>query len=132
MSRDPRKAESPETQGIEIERPQGDVSLLHVSGEWDLTNVAELRRTLDEAFETSHAVVLDLDQTRFVDSSVLLALATARQRTLSEDKVFVIRLGSEAFVRNALRVAGLLRVLPVTNDLEAALQFASSPHLTLE
>jgi anti-anti-sigma factor len=93
-------------------------------GEWDLTNVAELRSALADGFDKARGVGVDTTETTFVDSSVLHALFRARQRVLGEEKALVIQLGSDALVRNALRVAGLLDSLPVARERGDALRLA--------
>lgn len=58
-----------------IERSQeGAVSVLTLRGEHDLSTAPTLRDAIDDIYDNGSAVVVDLTQVEFVDSSILNAL----------------------------------------------------------
>ena len=63
-----------------------------MSGEHDLSTAPELRARLHELGETS-AVIIDLDETTFVDSSILGVLVGGLRRARERDVPFGLVLG---------------------------------------
>jgi anti-anti-sigma factor len=71
----------------------GDRLVVSLSGECDLTTRAELAAVLDEAIKASPAVVVDLSELTFIDSSGIHELIVGFHAARSH--------GGELFVRNA-------------------------------
>ena len=87
-----------------------------VGGELDLSNVAELSAALESA--AAHgAVVLDLSELAYLDSSAVEALIV-RARRGAPVRV-VCPPGS--IVRRTLEILGLEQVMPLTDSLDQAL-----------
>ena len=88
---------------------EGDVAVLTLSGELDLSNVEALRNDLQTAMTDEPArLVFDLSQLDFIDSSGLALLLEASRGAPSVE----VRAPSPA-VRRLLEVTGLTRTLPV-------------------
>ena len=85
-----------------------------MSGEHDLSTAPELRARLHELGEGS-AVIIDLDDTTFVDSSILGVLVGGLRRARERDVPFGLVLGSEAHpaIRRIFELTGLHDVFPI-------------------
>jgi anti-sigma B factor antagonist len=98
--------------------PDG-VVVVQVEGELDLGAAPALDRHLGAAREERpRAVVLDMTEVRFVDSSALRALLRARQ-ALADDGVELVLAGVAAQVRRLFELTstdGLLRMAPTLAD----------------
>jgi anti-sigma B factor antagonist len=69
----------------EIERGfEGDVVVVTLRGEHDLSTAPGLRDELDQAVATGAGIVVDMTETRFIDSSILGVLVEG-YRTLTAD-----------------------------------------------
>ena len=93
----------------EVADLRGD-RLLIVAGELDLATVPELARMLGALRARGHAVVLDLADVTFMDSSGLSLLLEAQLDADRDGWEFSIRRASEA-VRRIVALAGLQRLL---------------------
>lgn len=62
---------------IEVGR-DGDVQVVSLRGEHDISTAPDLRGALERARDAGHAVVVDLTDVEFVDSTVLQALLQGR------------------------------------------------------
>ena len=71
-----------------------------ISGEHDLSTAPELRARLHELGDTS-AVIIDLDETTFVDSSILGVLVGGLRRARERDVPFGLVLGTRRTRRSA-------------------------------
>ena len=85
-----------------------------MSGEHDLSTAPELRARLHELGETS-AIVIDLDETTFVDSSILGVLVGGLRRARERDVPFGLVLGAQAHpaIRRIFELTGLHEVFPI-------------------
>jgi anti-sigma B factor antagonist len=92
----------------------GRCPVLALSGEHDLSTAPELRARLHELGE-SGAVIIDLDATTFVDSSILGVLVGGLRRARERDVPFGLVLGSEAHpaIRRIFELTGLHDVFPI-------------------
>ena len=75
----------------------GDETIIHVRGEIDVATCERLRDTIEPHLGPQQAIVLDLSEVEFMDSSCLRVLQQARG-TLTAD-------GGSLFLRNPSRVA---------------------------
>jgi anti-sigma B factor antagonist len=102
---------------------QGAV-LVVVSGDVDLHTAPSLRAALDQAVgqagEGAGAVVADLSQVGFLDSTGLGELVAAHQALAASDGRLLLVVAHER-VRRLLRITGLADVLAVHADLDSAL-----------
>jgi anti-sigma B factor antagonist len=102
--------------GGHIEAPtvDGGWPVLAMSGEHDLSTAPELRARLHELGETS-AIIIDLDETTFVDSSILGVLVGGLRRARERDVPFGLVLGDQAHpaIRRIFELTGLHDVFPI-------------------
>jgi len=108
---------------IEVETPRPGVTLLKVSGEHDLYTAPDLRDRLKEGLSAG-GVVVDLSGATFVDSSILGALLSARQRAAEDGNGFAVSLetGASRTVRQVFEITGLIPAMPVLPSVEEAMK----------
>jgi anti-sigma B factor antagonist len=109
---------------IALERTDAGLAVVSISGEHDLSTAPELRRRLRKLLGEGSAIVVDLSQATFVDSSILGVILDARRRAGDGGTGFAVAQanGGDA-VRRVLDVTGLRERLPVHGaraDAEAA------------
>jgi anti-anti-sigma factor len=85
-----------------------------VSGEFDLSEVDTFRACLDGVDASGGALVVDLGDVTFIDSSAIAALLKARRRLAEQD--CELRLQHTASVRRIFELAGLADLLDPTPD----------------
>jgi len=103
-----------------IQRLQdGPVRVVVLQGDHDLSTAPMLADELDQAFDGGAPVVVDLADVRFLDSAILKALLTARERALAREAgsfVLVAPPGSFASRVTALVVGTLIPTYPNRAD----------------
>ena len=87
----------------------GDETIIHVRGEIDVATCERLRDTIEPHLGPQQAIVLDLSEVEFMDSSCLRVLQQARG-TLTAD-------GGSLFLRNPSRVARRTLTVAQAQDL---------------
>jgi anti-sigma B factor antagonist len=104
-----------ETHRLELDRTDDGVVIVAVEGEHDIYTASALREQVDDAFRSGTAVVIDLSDATFLDSSILRALLAARNQAEEQASGFAVALdGSKApAVQRIFEVTGLLEVFPV-------------------
>ncbi|MGA8219016.1 MAG: STAS domain-containing protein [Solirubrobacterales bacterium] len=105
----------------------GDVKLARVSGEVDASNVAELTgQLLDGVTNESRALVLDLTETSYIDSSGISLIfdAAARMKNRRQDLRLVAR--PESFVSEVLAAVSIQDSVPIDPELGQALEAVGS------
>jgi anti-sigma B factor antagonist len=111
------------TGGGRIEAPpvDGGWPVLAMSGEHDLSTAPELRARLHELGETS-ALIIDLDETTFVDSSILGVLVGGLRRAREREMPFGLVLGDGAHpaIIRIFELTGLHDVFPIFSSRAAA------------
>lgn len=112
---------------IALERNNGGVSVLTISGEHDLSTAPDFRSHIDELVGERRAIVVDLSPSTFVDSSILGVILDARRRAVDSGVGFAVCQddGADAVAR-VLEITGLREELPVYPSLDAALDKAGS------
>src|SRR3954470_7858913 len=85
-----------------------------MSGEQDLSTAPDLRARLHDLGETN-AVIIDLDETTFVDSSILGVLVGGLRRSREREVPFGLVLGGDAHpaIRRIFELTGLHDVFPI-------------------
>jgi anti-sigma B factor antagonist len=102
-----------------IDRLEGGI-VVHLVGELDLYNAAEVRAALLEAcLEQPGRLVVDLADVEFVDSTALGVLIEARSKLANRQSFLLAAPGRET--HRALTISGLDRHLAVHDSVEAAL-----------
>lgn len=98
------------------------VGVVVLTGEHDLGTVPRVKEGLAGATAAGGAVVVDLCEATFVDSSILGALLEARRTAAESGHGFAVAFsGGAEPVRRVLEVTGLAEELPVHPSREAAL-----------
>ncbi|GAA4078979.1 STAS domain-containing protein [Nonomuraea soli] len=99
--------------------PRGTV--IRPCGEVDATNAAALAAALDEARHHGGALILDLRELGFLDSTGLKALLTAYNLAKDEGRGFHLA-DPHPHVHRLLQITGLLPVLRPHSSVEQALR----------
>ncbi len=99
---------------IEATAADGGWPVIALSGEHDLSTAPELRARLHDLAQAD-AIIIDLDETTFVDSSILGVLVGGLRRARESDLPFGIVLGGEAHpaIRRIFELTGLHDVFPI-------------------
>ena len=111
----------PELARLSLES-QGDVELARVAGEVDASNVNELsERLLDAVPNQARALVLDLRETSYIDSSGISLIfdAAARLRTRRQELRLVVT--PRSFVAEVLAAVSMEQSIPIDPALGDAL-----------
>jgi anti-sigma B factor antagonist len=113
---------------IEMERTDGGVAVVALTGEHDLYTAPALRDRIAGVLEDGTALVIDLTQSTFIDSSVLRVLLEARREAEDRAIGFAVALGEDGSqgVRRMLEITGLIGVFPVLPARKDALRLAAS------
>jgi len=91
---------------------EGDTTVLRVSGEVDLVNAHELAAALDEAAGSGGALVVDLCEVPFMDSTGLRSIIQMRERFERDGRPPLrVRLDEQGPVARLLDLVGLRDVL---------------------
>ena len=105
----------------------GSIELVRVAGEVDASNVADLTRRLLEAVpNTSTALVLDLTETSYIDSSGISLIfdAAARLRNRRQELRLVVQ--PRSFVGEVLAAVSMQDSVPIDPALADALKAIAS------
>jgi anti-sigma B factor antagonist len=118
-----------ESNRIEVDRSDGGVVVVVLSGEHDVYTAPALRERLESVIDESAPLVIDLTPTTFLDSSVLRVLLEARRAAEERGLGFAVALDDDEApgVRRILEVTGLIPVLRVLEK-EVALDTARTGH----
>jgi anti-anti-sigma factor len=106
---------------LEVRKADGaDLVLIELSGELDLTNVAEVERRVEELVFPGARVVLDLNRVTFLDSAALHLLFRLARRLGGRER-FGIVLEPNALVARVLAMVGLPEVARIDATLDEVL-----------
>lgn len=101
----------------------GDVELAHVAGEVDASNVDDLtRQLLDAVSNDVRAVVLDLTQTSYIDSSGISLIFDAAARMKNRRQQLRLVVPPESFVGEVLAAVSMSDSVPIDAEVDAALR----------
>jgi anti-anti-sigma factor len=106
----PRAALAPPALEVRVREDGGTVRIRPV-GELDLTGVSAVAEPIDAARATGMAIVLELDELEFLDSSGLNLILATWEATRDDGTPFTLTPGP-ANVHRVFQVAGLADVLP--------------------
>jgi stage II sporulation protein AA (anti-sigma F factor antagonist) len=106
---------------VVIERDRG-AWVLTLRGEHDLSTATALRNALGDVFDAGSAVVVDLSDVTFMDSSTLNAILYGSERALTDDqhRFAVVLPPGPSVARRVLELTGVDRVLAIHPDRAAA------------
>jgi anti-anti-sigma factor len=117
---------------VSLVRVAGSVSVIRLEGDFDLVNAPDVVKLLDEAIDDpgSRLVAVDLSEVTFLDSTLLQALVTARDRAQGVHKpVWLVRPGP--VVWRVFTVTMLHKLFRDFGSLEELENFARSTAATL-
>jgi anti-anti-sigma factor len=105
---------------------RGDVELARVAGEVDASNVAEISEELLGAVSNrARAVVLDLSQTSYIDSSGISLIFDAAARLRNSRQELRLVVPPRSFVAEVLDAVSIGDSVPIDPDLDRAMKAAS-------
>jgi anti-sigma B factor antagonist len=113
---------------IELDRSDGAVVVVKLTGEHDLYTAPTLQDRIEGVIDEGAPLVVDLTGATFIDSSVLRVLLEARREAEERGLGFAVALGEDEApgVRRMLEVTGLIEVFPVLPARKDALRVAKS------
>jgi anti-sigma B factor antagonist len=101
---------------------QGRVVVARLAGEVDLSNAADLQRSmLDAVPNTAEGMVIDLSVVSYLDSSGIRMLGEIGERLRWREQRFTVVAPPGSRVRGVLTIAGAQGVVPFEDTLDAAL-----------
>lgn len=106
---------------------QGDVELARVAGEVDASNVNDLsQRLLDAISNQARAVVIDLRQTSYIDSSGISLIFDAAARLRNRRQQLRLVVTPRSFVGEVLAAVSMERSVAIDPALDDALRAIGS------
>jgi anti-sigma B factor antagonist len=110
-------------------RHEREVAIVEVTGDIDLTTVAELRERLFALADEGQPLIIDLDQVTFIDSAGLGALIGAARRVDGHGGS-LHAVCSQPQPRKLLWMTGVDRRIPVSATVDEALMLQATPRDT--
>ncbi len=102
---------------------EGDVELARVAGEVDASNVGDLTQQLLDAVPNDvRAVVLDLTQTSYIDSSGISLIFDAAARMRNRRQQLRLVVPPKSFVGEVLAAVSMSDSVPIDAEVDAALR----------
>jgi anti-anti-sigma factor len=102
--------------------PLGDGVLARVSGEVDLSNASSVQERLLAAVpNTASALVLDLSETEYLDSSGIRLIFELAQRLGRRAQKLELVVPNDSLVKRVLVLTEVHQVVPMSSSLEALL-----------
>jgi anti-anti-sigma factor len=102
---------------------QGDIELARVAGEVDASNVDDLsQQLLDAVSNKARALVLDLTQTSYIDSSGISLIFDAAARLRNRRQELRLVVPPRSFVGEVLAAVSMERSVAIDSELDDALR----------
>jgi anti-anti-sigma factor len=102
---------------------EGDVELARVAGEVDASNVDDLSRRLLEAVSNrARALVIDLSETSYIDSSGISLIFDAAARLRNRRQELRLVVPPRSFVGEVLAAVSMQESVPIDSELKDALK----------
>jgi anti-anti-sigma factor len=102
---------------------EGDVELARVAGEVDASNVADLtQQLLDAVSNQSRALVLDLTETSYIDSSGISLIFDAAARMKNRRQQLRLVVPPKSFVSEVLAAVSMADSVPIDAGVGEALR----------
>jgi anti-anti-sigma factor len=110
----------PELAKLSVET-EGDVELARVAGEVDASNVDHLtRQLLDAVSNKTRAVILDLSDTSYIDSSGISLIFDTAARMKNRQQELRLVVPPESFVSEVLAAVSMEDAVPIDPELAEA------------
>jgi anti-anti-sigma factor len=104
----------------------GDVTLVSLLGEWDISNAGTLRQHLQGAVGSGRGLVVSLMRADFIDASVVNILFGLNDQMQLRERRLVLHVNTASIVRRVLDVSGLAATLACTASIEDAVAIATA------
>ena len=102
---------------------EGQVELAHVAGEVDASNVEDLtNQLLDAVSNNARALVLDLTQTSYIDSSGISLIFDAAARMKNRRQQLRLVVPPKSFVSEVLAAVSMADSVPIDAEVAAAIR----------
>jgi anti-anti-sigma factor len=106
---------------------EGDVELARVAGEVDASNVADLTRELLDAISNkTRALVLDLTETSYIDSSGISLIFDAAARMKNRRQQLRLVVSPKSFVSEVLAAVSMADSVPIDPEVGQAVRAATA------
>jgi anti-anti-sigma factor len=106
---------------------EGHVELAHVAGEVDASNVEDLTNQLLEAVSNNaKALVLDLTQTSYIDSSGISLIFDAAARMKNRRQQLRLVVPPKSFVGEVLAAVSMADSVPIDAEIAQAVRAATA------
>jgi anti-anti-sigma factor len=110
---------------IRIDRVPHGVTVVVLAGEHDMETAAEVTEALDDARASGDAVVVDVTELQFADSSIVHAILYGFERAQrSPRRAYVVQIGTEAIVERLFDLTGVLDAVPHAEERDTAVRLA--------
>ena len=109
---------------IEVSWHDTDIAFVTLYGEHDLTTNEQLAKELRTLVRAGEAVIVDLSQVEFIDSSVLNTLITTDRMAHERGSTLTLLLNTAPIVRRLVEISGLTDHLSCVGSREEAIQTA--------
>lgn len=117
----------PELARLSLET-QGDIELAHVAGEVDASNVGELsQQLLSSVSNEARALVLDLSETSYIDSSGISLIFDAAARLKNRRQELRLVVTPRSFVGEVLAAVSMEESVAIDPELADALRAIDGP-----
>jgi anti-anti-sigma factor len=118
----------PDLARLSFETTAEDVALARVAGEVDASNVESLsRRLLDGISNKARALVLDLTETSYIDSSGISLIFDAAARLRNRRQTLRLVVTPQSFVSEVLSAVSMQDSVPVDDKVDEALRAVEEP-----
>ena len=104
-----------------------DIAIVSLVGEHDLSNSDKFTTHLEREISSGQAVIVDLSQCEFIDSTILAALVKADRLAQTNRMRLTIQMGGANAVQRIFEISGLDTHLLITGSREEAIQAARTP-----
>jgi anti-anti-sigma factor len=104
---------------------RGDVTVVSLVGEYDISNIEEARAKLAQAVRSGHGLVVSLMQTQFIDSCVVNALFHANRQLNLRGRELVLHVNTASIVRRVLDISGLAATIACDASIDDAVAIAA-------
>jgi anti-anti-sigma factor len=106
---------------------EGDVELAHVAGEVDASNVDGLtKELLDAVSNNSRALVLDLTQTSYIDSSGISLIFDAAARMKNRRQQLRLVVPPKSFISEVLAAVSMADSVPIDPEVAQSVRAATA------
>jgi anti-sigma B factor antagonist len=112
--------------GLEVER-RGEIPVARAHADIDAANARVFGEALAETIGEDNALVLDLSETRYVDSAGLDMIFRLGERLRQRRARLALVIPDDSPLSRLAEIVGLPRALPVCDTLEQALEACAIP-----